>query len=124
MIIPKSAVTAALLALTGLAVPAPAAVAAGAPPGQQLTVDLANSTGPVFHGADGALYGLSENGVPGADLLGPLHIRAIDAAPPGAQQHPTGHADQVAPEFFGMGGQRMLVYLRTSTPPGPTRTSG
>jgi len=75
-------------------------------------VNLGNDTGPVFHGASGALYGLSENGVPGADLMDPLHVRAIDAKPPGGLQHPVGDADKIAPEFFGAGGQWILVYIQ------------
>lgn len=98
----------ALLALTGLALP-PAAPASAA---TTITVNLASSTGPVFHGASGALYGLSENGVPGADLIGPLHVRTIAQGPANAAQHPTGHADQVAPEFFGSGGQYLLDYMQ------------
>src|SRR6202023_1339140 len=77
-----------------------------------ITVNLADSTGPVLHGASGALYGLSENGVPGADLIDPLHVRTIAQGPPNAAQPPTGHADQVAPEFFGSGGQYLLDYMQ------------
>ena len=98
----------ALLALTGLALP-PAAPASAA---TTITVNLASSTGPVFHGASGALYGLSENGVPGADLIDPLHVRTIAQGPANAAQHPTGHADQVAPEFFRSGGQYLLDYMQ------------
>src|ERR1700676_1767841 len=82
------------------------------PAAAQITVTLASQTGPVFHGATGALYGLSENGVPGADLLSPLHVRAIAAKPPAGLQHPTGDADKIAPEFFGAGGQQILVYMQ------------
>jgi hypothetical protein len=89
----------------------PSVAAAPAAP-QQITVNLANDTGPVFHGASGALYGFAENGVPGADLMNPLHVRAIDAKPPGGLQHPTGDADKIAPEFFGAGGQWILVYVQ------------
>jgi hypothetical protein len=93
--------------------PPPASPAAPASPApQQITVNLASTTGPVFHGATGALYGLSENGVPGADLFNPLHVRAIAAKPPGGLQHPTGDADKIAPEFFGAGGQQILVYVQ------------
>src|ERR1035441_1448 len=92
--------------------PASAAPGAGPPAAQQITVNLASQTGPVFHGATGALYGLSENGVPGADLLSPLHVRAIAAKPPAGLQHPTGDADKIAPEFFGAGGQQILVYMQ------------
>ena len=81
-----------------------------APP--QLAVDLARDTGPVHHGASGALYGLSEDGVPGLDLLAPLHVRTIGQKPPGGLQHPTGGADKVAPEFAAAGGQQILVYMQ------------
>ena len=91
---------------------ATATVATAAASAAQITVNLAADTGPVFHGADGALYGLSENGVPGADLLDPLHIRAIAAKPPGGLQHPVGDADKIAAEFFGGGGQWILVYTQ------------
>ena len=88
----------------------PAAGAASTP--QQIAVNLADTTGPVLHGASGALYGLSENGVPGADLFSPLHVSTIAQGPPNAAQHPTGHADRVAPEFFGAGGKWLLVYIQ------------
>ena len=99
------AVAAAMAAL----VSHPAAAAAS---GGTLTVNLASSTGPVLGGASGALYGLSENGVPGSDLLSPLHIETIAAGPAGGAQHPSGHTDQVAPEFFGMGGKWLLDYMQ------------
>jgi hypothetical protein len=99
--------------VTGAALLTGATTASGAAAdSQQITVNLAEDGGPVFHGASGALYGLSENGVPGADLLGPLHVRAIAAKPPGGLQHPTGDADKIAPEFFGAGGQSILVYMQ------------
>lgn len=44
---------------------------------QRLTVDLTSETGPVFHGATGALHGLSKDGIPGADLLAPPRVRSI-----------------------------------------------
>jgi hypothetical protein len=91
---------------------------------QQLTVDLASETGPVFGGASGALYGLSEDGVPGADLLAPLHVRTIAQKPPGGLQHPTGDTDKVAPGFFGAGGALILVYLQDIYPDWPYKDSG
>jgi hypothetical protein len=78
----------------------------------QLTVHLASETGPVLGGASGALYGLSEDGVPGADLLAPLRVRTIAQKPPGGLQHPTGDADKVAAGFFAAGGELILVYLQ------------
>ena len=86
---------------------------------QQLIVNLASETGPVLHGASGALYGLSEDVVPGADLLAPLHVRTIAQKPPGGLQHPTGDADKVAPEFISAGGEWILVYLQDSYPDWP-----
>ena len=91
---------------------------------QQLTVNLAGETGPVFHGASGALYGLSEDGVPGADLLAPLHVRTIAQKPPGGLQHPTGDADKVAPGFIGTGGEWIFVYLQDIYPDWPYRDIG
>ena len=90
----------------------------------QLTVHLANETGPVFGGASGALYGLSEDGVPAADLLAPLHVRTIAQKAPGGLQHPTGDADKVAAGFFAAGGELILVYLQDIYPDWPYKDSG
>jgi hypothetical protein len=98
----------ALAAAMAALIPHPAAAASGG----TLTVNLASGTGPVLGGASGALYGLSEDGVPGSDLLSPLHIKTIAAGPAGGAQHPSGHTDQVAPEFFSMGGQWLLDYMQ------------
>jgi hypothetical protein len=112
----SAAVTAIVLAsVTAVAAPltfAPASATPTAAAAARITVNLADQTGAVFHGASGALYGLSEDGVPGADLFDPLHVRTIAQKPPGGQQHPTGDADKVAPEFFGAGGQWLLVYMQ------------
>jgi hypothetical protein len=91
---------------------------------QQITVGLASDTGPVFHGASGALYGLSEDGVPGTDLLAPLHIRTISQKPPGGLQHPTGGADRVAPGFFGAGGELIFVNMLDIYPDWPYKDCG
>ena len=87
----------------------------------QLTVDLDCATGPVFHGATGALYGLSDDGVPGADLLAPLRLRTISQKPPGGRQHPNGDADQVAPGFFAAGGELIFVLMQDALPDWPYR---
>jgi hypothetical protein len=98
----------ALAAAMAALIPHPAAAASGG----TLTVSLASDTGPVLGGASGALYGLSEDGVPGSDLLSPLHIKTIAAGPAGGAQHPSGHTDQVAPEFFSTGGKWLLDYMQ------------
>jgi hypothetical protein len=90
----------------------------------QLTVHLASETGPVFGGASGALYGLSEDGVPAADLLAPLQVRTIAQKPPGGLQHPNGDADKVAPGFFAAGGELILIYLQDMYPDWPYQDGG
>ena len=91
---------------------------------QRITVSLDSDTGPVFHGAGGALYGLSDEGVPGADLLAPLHVRTITQKPPGGLQHPGGDADRVAPGFFGAGGELIFVLMQDIYPDWPYRDCG
>lgn len=51
--------------------PATGASAAAAADPQRLTVDLSASEGPVMLGANGALYGLSDDGVPSDAALAP-----------------------------------------------------
>jgi hypothetical protein len=99
---------AALLAgqLPALAAPAHAA----AP--QTINVDFGQRTGPVGHGASGALYAMSDDGVPSDNMLEPLKIRDIAQKPPGGLQHPNGDADRVAGAFFRTGGERVQVYLQ------------
>jgi hypothetical protein len=87
-------------------------------------VHLGRETGPVFGGASGALYGLSEDGVPGTDLLAPLQVRTIAQKPPGGLQHPTGDADKVAPGFFAAGGELILVYLQDMYQDWPYKDGG
>jgi hypothetical protein len=104
----RLAVGAAIL----FALTTPGAPTAAASASQQMTVNLAADTGPVLHGASGALYGLSEDNVPGADLFDPLRVQTIAQGPPNAAQHPNGHSDEVAPEFFSAGGKWLLVYMQ------------
>src|SRR5581483_1935841 len=79
---------------------------------QQISVNFASDTGAVYHGAEGALYGLAQNGVVGPSLLAPLHMRTLAQKPPGGTQHPGGDADTVAGEFVNSGGSQILVYVQ------------
>lgn len=79
---------------------------------QQISVNFASDTGAVYHGAEGALYGLAQNGVVGPSLLAPLHMRTLAQKPPGGTQHPGGDADKVAGEFVNSGGSQILVYVQ------------
>ncbi|MCX4761746.1 cellulosome protein [Streptomyces sp. NBC_01275] len=98
-------ITATLVA-TALTVP----VAQAATP--QLTVDLGQTTGAVMHGANGALYGLSDDGVPGDSLVTPLHMTSIATKAPDGTQHPNGDALVVQPAFARGGGGDNLIYMQ------------
>ncbi|WP_405615146.1 CBM35 domain-containing protein [Streptomyces sp. NBC_00076] len=99
------AVTAALV---GTALTVPAAQAAT----PQLTVDLGRTTGAVMHGANGVLYGLSDDGVPGDSIVTPLHMTSIATKAPDGAQHPNGDALAVQPAFVRGGGGDNLIYMQ------------
>ncbi|NYI05076.1 cellulosome protein [Allostreptomyces psammosilenae] len=86
---------------------------------QQLTVDLADRTGAVLHGGNGTLYGLSDDGVPSDDLLGPLRITTTAQKPPGGLQHPGGDALEIADAFLRNGGREILIYCQDAYPSWP-----
>ncbi|MEV5613120.1 CBM35 domain-containing protein [Streptomyces sp. NPDC052225] len=75
---------------------APAAQAAT----PRLSVDLSASEGPVTRGANGALYGLSDDGVPSDAALAPLKLTSISQKPDGGLQHPNGDAVEVSKSFL------------------------
>jgi hypothetical protein len=86
---------------------------AGAPArAADFTVDLSQRTGPVRHGGNGALYGLSDDGVPSDNLLAPLKIRSIGQKAPNGLQHPNGDALVVADAFLRTGGDYIQVYMQ------------
>lgn len=91
--------------------PAAGPATAAADP-QRLTVDLAASEGPVIHGANGALYGLSDDGVPSDAALEPLKITSISQKPEGGAQHPNGDALTVSKSFFRNGGGEIMVMMQ------------
>ncbi|WKX13037.1 CBM35 domain-containing protein [Streptomyces sp. NL15-2K] len=91
--------------------PATGSAAAAADP-QRLSVDLAASEGPVMRGANGALYGLSDDGVPSDAALEPLKITSISQKPEGGAQHPNGDALTVSKSFFRNGGGEINVMMQ------------
>jgi hypothetical protein len=108
--------------LAGLPATAPAAAAGTAAPAavpKTLLVDLSQHTGPVRHGGNGVLYGLSDPGVPSDNLLQPLKIRAIAGKAPDGEQHPNGDTLVVADQFVRTGGQDIHVYMQDSYPHWP-----
>ncbi|WP_171114492.1 MULTISPECIES: CBM35 domain-containing protein [unclassified Streptomyces] len=90
----------------------PTAGPAAAAGPQRLTVDLAASEGPVTLGANGALYGLSDDGVPSDAALEPLKITSISQKPEGGAQHPNGDALTVSQSFFRNGGGEINVMMQ------------
>ncbi|WP_406010438.1 cellulosome protein [Streptomyces sp. NBC_00637] len=84
--------------------------AASAP--QCLVVDLAAVEGPVLLGANGTLYGIGDDGVPGDAVLAPLKITSITQKPEGGAQHPNGDALSVCGSFFRNGGGEINVMMQ------------
>ena len=106
---------------TSFSAPAPAASAATS----TFTVNLGSSTGAVMHGATGALYGVSDAGVPSANLITPLNVPTIAEGPPGDTQHPNGDAGKISASFMAEDSNgKILVYLQDiySSWPYPTET--
>ncbi|GHG99999.1 CBM35 domain-containing protein [Streptomyces lanatus] len=89
-----------------------ASPAAAAADPQRLTVDLDASEGPVMLGANGALYGLSDDGVPSDAALEPLKITSVSQKPEGGAQHPNGDALTVSKSFFRSGGGEINVMMQ------------
>jgi hypothetical protein len=79
---------------------------------QTFTVDLGTTTGAVVNGSGGALYGQSDAGVPGDNLLAPLKLATGSQKPPNGLQHPNGDILQVAPSFFADGGGTMFTNIQ------------
>ncbi|GAB4004949.1 hypothetical protein GCM10029992_51390 [Glycomyces albus] len=65
------------------------------PDGQTLIVDFSQTNGSVLHGATGSLYGISDDGVPGDNLIDPLQLPTMAGKPDGGEQHPNGDASAV-----------------------------
>ncbi|MFF3988274.1 carbohydrate-binding protein [Streptomyces sp. NPDC001797] len=110
---------AAALVGAGLAVPPPAAAAT-----QTFTVDLGTTTGAVLRGSNGALYGQSDDGVPGDNLLAPLKLTTGSQKPPNGAQHPNGDILQVAPSFFRNGGGTMYTNIQDEYSDWPYQNNG
>ncbi|MBR7828254.1 hypothetical protein KDK95_18210 [Actinospica sp. MGRD01-02] len=117
------AAVSALLVTTAASAGAMATPAAAAT--STFTVNLGTSTGAMMHGANGALYGVSDAGVPSANLVTPLNVTTIAQGPPGDTQHPNGDAGKISASFEQEDSNgKILVYLQDiySSWPYPTET--
>ena len=79
-----------------------------------ISVDLSAPYRPVTHAASGSLYGLSFDGVPPDDLIGPIKPHVFTQMAPGGHQlpngttQPTGDALKVAPAAARAGAEVMI----------------
>jgi carbohydrate binding protein with CBM35 domain len=104
----------ALTAGLAAALPRPAAAATDA-----VRVDFATSTGAFAGDAAGALYALSDDGVPTYPVLAGARATTITTKPPGGEQHPGGDPLDVTKEFFATGGKQVFVNIQDAYPDWP-----
>jgi hypothetical protein len=78
---------------------------------EDLSVDLGSDTGPVSHGADGALYGIYDQGVPSENLIEGMGLQTTDTKAQDGQQHPGSDALEIAQPFVDAGGQDIYIYM-------------
>ncbi|MFG2374238.1 CBM35 domain-containing protein [Streptomyces sp. NPDC048504] len=106
------ALTGALLATAALVVGSLAVPSTASAATQTFTADLGTTTGDVLHGANGSLYGLSDDGVPGDNLLAPLKLTTVSQKPPGGAQHPNGDILKVAASYKRNGGGKLFCNIQ------------
>lgn len=118
----RTAALGAAVLVSALVAAVPIAARAAA---QTLTVDLGSTSGAVIHGASGALYGMSDDGVPGDNLLSPLRLTSLAQKAPGGAQHPNGDALTVGPAFFrNSSNGSILIYLQDVYSAWPYQNNG
>jgi hypothetical protein len=104
--------SALVLACAGLVAAGPPAAALSTPAAtENLTVDLGASTGAFQGGADGALYGISDQGVPSDNLIEGMGLQTTDTKAQDGQQHPGSDALEIAKPFLDSGGRDIYVYM-------------
>ncbi|MDN3241621.1 CBM35 domain-containing protein [Glycomyces tritici] len=113
------AATAVTGLLTGLA-----AVPAQGQDAPLLAVDFGQLDGAPTYGAIGSLYGISEDGVPGDNLLDPLRMSSMAPKPTGGTQHPNGDANDVLAVLAEHDGGDAFVNLQDWYPDWPYKNPG
>ncbi|GAA2148022.1 CBM35 domain-containing protein [Glycomyces algeriensis] len=113
------AATAVTGLLTGLA-----AVPAQGQDATVLAVDFGRLGGAPAYGAVGSLYGISENGVPGDNLLDSLYMSSMAPKPTGGTQHPNGDANDVLAALAEHDGGDAFVNLQDWYPDWPYQNDG
>ena len=104
-----------IAAVTTVGLTAAITIAAAAPASattDSVAVNFGSSTGLVLGAAAGALYGMSDNGVPTAPILDGANPVSLTQKAPNGLQHPNGDPLATSNEFFSSGGKYMFVYLQ------------
>ncbi|MDO5520111.1 MAG: LamG-like jellyroll fold domain-containing protein [bacterium] len=74
-----------------------------------MTVDMAEETGAVKHGATGFLYGIGDSNVPSTNLLTALKPEGCEQKPANGLQHPSGDFLEIADTFLESGGEFIQI---------------
>lgn len=74
--------------------------------------DPKNSKSEVFHGSTGFLYGVSEVGVPSADLIKAIQPKILVQKAADGQQHPSGDGYRLTPYLEECGVENIQIYLQ------------
>jgi hypothetical protein len=77
----------------------------------QLTIDLANTTGPVHGGAAGTLYGLYGEGVPTNNLIAGMNLRTVVTKAQDGAQHPGADALEVVKPLADSTDGDVYIYM-------------
>lgn len=83
---------------------------------EKVTVDFSQETGPVYGGATGMLYGLSDDEVPTSAVVAGARPRTVTQMPEGGLQHPNGGALTVSDTFFESNGEDILINIQDQYP--------
>jgi hypothetical protein len=78
---------------------------------ENLSVDLGSSTGRLGYGADGALYGIYDQGVPSDNLIQGMGLQTTATKAQDGQQHPGSDALEIARPFVNSGGHDVYIYM-------------
>ncbi len=74
--------------------------------------DPAKSKGALFHGSTGFLYGVSEVGVPSADLIRAISPKILVQKAADGQQHPSGDGYRLTSYLETCGAENIQIYLQ------------
>ncbi|CUX35770.1 LamG-like jellyroll fold domain-containing protein [Clostridium sp. C105KSO13] len=80
--------------------------------GAALHFDASQNTGSMLHGSTGFLYGVSEPGVPSADLISAIQPKILVQKAAGGKQHPSGDGYRLTSYLKDCGVENIQIYLQ------------